>query len=1001
VSCLFKIARYVSFSMLFAFLLSVQGMAASKDDIVSGELLVKFRGGNHSVEANLANYRAAAVVLRNFEIIGWQHVKLPEGMSLRSGAEFYRHSEGIEAVEFNYKRTASVIPNDPQYSAQYALPLIGMPEAWETTTGASNVVIAVIDSGVDYNHEDLEGNIWTNPEEIPDNGIDDDGNGYVDDVHGIDAWDHDSDPMDEGIFNTTFRVYHGTHCAGIIGAVGQNAKGIAGLNWSVKILPLRFIGTENFGSDAGAIECMEYLIQLARRGVPIRAVNDSWGGGLGSRALRESFQAVEEEGIINVLSAGNGPINHDVDPDFPASFGLAGSISVAASDSSDSRASFSDYGANSVHLFAPGVSIASTAAGDKYASFSGTSFAAPHVAGAVGLLYARFPEMAPASIKAAILQSATSVPALSGLVITHGRLNVASALNLAGQSNLPPAVVYFSPLGPRASRGQPIEIGFSQSMDRQSVESAWDVVPSISGVFEWNEENTLLRFLPGTRFAAEEYTVSIRGSARASEGQSLDGNFNALAEGVGLDDFVWKFRLAPANDEFAYPAILGGFQGTFDNSNRGATSEYGEPQIGNLPGDGSVWFSWTAPKSGWISFDTAGTPFNTMLGVYLGGGVSNLGPVAVSWDYGTDPAARVTFEASLGETYFLLLDGQPDWGTGVSQSGTYRLAWSPAAPPLISSVQPPSAALGGIVRLSGKNFSGTTNVSIGGISAEFQVVSDRTVEVRIPANAASGAIVMLAGGGGGADESLLNIESSFRSVSVIPAGSSWKYEDQADVFHGDWLTMGYDDSSWAVATAPLGYGFGLAASPIEFGGNPDRKRITTLFRKTFFIRDASSILSARLRLWRNDGAAVFLNETNVLTSNLSPTFGDDSFAFNEAGIEPEELLVETKIPAGYLHSGLNVLAAEVHQASSYGPDIWFDAALEISELDGPRVQPDGSGESLEISWAIQPPGLVLESTASLNPPHWERVIGLARQENGRNIMTVSKTSDARYYRLKL
>ena len=340
-----------------------------------------------------------------------------------------RRRQGLVAPEGLETRLAlSVAPNDPSFVSQWALggegaagPGLHAADAWATGTGSRSVVVAVIDSGIDFNHPDLAANIWTNPLEIAGNGRDDDGNGYVDDVHGWDFVDNDNVPQDG--------FWHGTFVSGIIGATGDNGLGVSGVCWQVSILPVRFQGNSGMGYAGAAVSALNYVTQLKREGVPIVATNISWGGLLAlsgsiDTAIREQVAA----GITVVAAAGNDGGDTDLVPRYPASFTSDGMITVAATDQADNLAGFSNYGAASIDIGAPGVGILSTSLGGGYGSLSGTSFAAPLVTGTVALLAAARPNAGVASIRAAILGSADPVAALAGKVATGGRVNAFAAL---------------------------------------------------------------------------------------------------------------------------------------------------------------------------------------------------------------------------------------------------------------------------------------------------------------------------------------------------------------------------------------------------------------------------------------------------------------------------------------------------------------------------------------------------------------------------------------------
>ena len=342
-------------------------------------------------------------------------------------------ASGVQYFEPDFVINPTATPNDPNFNRLWGLHNTGQTggvddadidalEAWDITTGSRDVVIAVIDTGIDYTHPDLAANAWQNPGEIPGNGVDDDGNGFVDDVYGYDFVNNDGDPMDDNS--------HGTHVSGTIGAVGDDGVGIAGVNWEVSIMGLKFLSGGGSGSTSDAVRAVNYATMMRRDfGINIVATNNSWGGGGYSQALADAIDAGGNAGILFIAAAGNEGNNNDALPAYPASINSDAIIAVAATDSSNGLASFSNYGATSVDIGAPGVGIYSTTPSNNYASYSGTSMATPHVAGVVGLLAAANPSLTPAEIREAILATSTPIASLDGRVATGGLLNAAAALN--------------------------------------------------------------------------------------------------------------------------------------------------------------------------------------------------------------------------------------------------------------------------------------------------------------------------------------------------------------------------------------------------------------------------------------------------------------------------------------------------------------------------------------------------------------------------------------------
>ncbi|MEY4066471.1 MAG: hypothetical protein RIR26_2679 [Pseudomonadota bacterium] len=308
---------------------------------------------------------------------------------------------------------------DPQISTMYGLSKIGAPQVWPTTSGSSKVLVADIDTGIDYNHEDLINNIWHNPAEIAGDGIDNDANGYVDDVVGWDFRDKDARPFDDNS--------HGSHTAGTIAATGGNGIGVSGVAQQASIMSLRFLGgSQGSGTLEDAVKAIDYATE---NGAQI--MSNSWGGGGYSQSMFDAISRANDKGILFVAAAGNSGTDNDSKAQYPASYELPNVLTVAATDSGDKLASFSCFGLKSVHLAAPGVKILSTVPGDKYASLSGTSMATPHVTGAAVLLKAAYPNMKAKELKDVLMQSVEQLSSLAGKVSTGGRLNISKAFAIS------------------------------------------------------------------------------------------------------------------------------------------------------------------------------------------------------------------------------------------------------------------------------------------------------------------------------------------------------------------------------------------------------------------------------------------------------------------------------------------------------------------------------------------------------------------------------------------
>lgn len=413
---------------------------------VPDEILVQFRAGASRTEKNAARRRLGAehletVVSERQREDGGGNLDLLRIPPGRGIAEAVRGLESDPAVEFaepNWIYHHDATADDPYYTSGSLWGMYGdgssptnqygsqAGEAWGSGhTNCGDVYAGVIDEGFMYAHEDLAANAWTNPFD-PVDGLDNDGNGYKDDVRG---WDFDR--KDNSTYDGT-QDDHGTHVAGTIGATGGNSKGVAGVCWSVKLISAKFLGRAG-GTTANAIKAIDYLTDLkTRHGINIAATNNSWGGGGFSQGLYDAIERANTVDILFIAAAGNGGSdgvgdNNDTTPHYPSSYGNSNIIAVAAITSSGAISSFSNYGFTSVDLGAPGSGIYSTLPGknnsSKYGSYSGTSMATPHVTGAAALYAAGHPLESAAQIKTALLAKAVATPSLAGKCVTGGRLD--------------------------------------------------------------------------------------------------------------------------------------------------------------------------------------------------------------------------------------------------------------------------------------------------------------------------------------------------------------------------------------------------------------------------------------------------------------------------------------------------------------------------------------------------------------------------------------------------
>lgn len=415
------------------------GLTTDFGDYADDSLIVRFRENitpdQFKMGPNITSLPFSVEVGDQYKMLpGLRKLNLPAHVSVESALELLQGNDAILYAEPNYRVHLSSIPDDPLFGEMWGLENEGQTggtydadidalEAWDETVGSGNAIVAVIDTGVNYLHDDLAANMWVNTGEIPGDHQDNDGNGFVDDVHGYDFVNNDGDPNDD--------QGHGTHVAGTIAAVGNNGIGVTGINWNAKIMALKFLDASGNGSTDDAIKAIDYAVANGAK-----LSNNSWGyNGDFSQSLYEAVEAAQNADHIFVAAAGNGNIfgfglNNDTNPFWPANFDLGNVISVAAVDSNDSKPLFSNYGATTVDLAAPGVDILSTVRTGGYGYNTGTSMASPHVAGVVALVQDQHPDWGYAQVVNQVLQSVDPISSMEGITVTGGRLNAARAVGV-------------------------------------------------------------------------------------------------------------------------------------------------------------------------------------------------------------------------------------------------------------------------------------------------------------------------------------------------------------------------------------------------------------------------------------------------------------------------------------------------------------------------------------------------------------------------------------------
>lgn len=434
-----------------------QNSIARSREYAEGRILVQMKSGervsrewSQPLDRVMPVQDVDIMPLGDLALDGLYVMKIAEGLTVEDAVRIAESDPRVEYAEPDYILRPAVVPNDAFFNMQWGLHNtgefggvfgadIGATQVWDVTQGSEDVVVAVIDTGTDLSHPDLQANAWINPLEVSGNGIDDDGNGLIDDING---WNFHGDNNNTGAAGD----FHGTHVAGIIGAVGNNGIGVAGVAWRVKLMALKFInGLEGTTSDA--IRAINYAVNQRKRGENVRVINASWGGPGNSGALRKAINKAGKAGILFVAAAGNGGEDSfgddiDVTPDYPSAWStdVNSIVSVAALDRANDRPNFSNFGHKRVHVGAPGVQVLSTFPGGGYNFLSGTSMATPHVAGVAVLLWTREPGLTPSQIRQRLLASVEPVLALGSRSTTAGRVNAFNAVTSAAPSMPDPGI---------------------------------------------------------------------------------------------------------------------------------------------------------------------------------------------------------------------------------------------------------------------------------------------------------------------------------------------------------------------------------------------------------------------------------------------------------------------------------------------------------------------------------------------------------------------------------
>ena len=674
----------------------VSGQVLTREEMVADHFLVTLdQGQDPALLAEGLGETVASVERVSPDVPLFRvHLATNSLEALPAGLDLAEKQETVLVAEPDYIRQSVLVPNDPKYLDGTLWGLnqssdmdVDAPEGWDVRTTAGSVVVAVIDTGIRHTHQDLLANRWVNSGEILGNQRDDDGNGVVDDVYGMDAYNNDGDPMDD--------QGHGTHCAGTIGGVGNNGIGVTGVAWGVKLMGCKFLSSTGSGTDSDAIRCIDYA-----RSKGAKVLSNSWGGGGASSSLSASIERCRSAGVLFVAAAGNESNNNDSNPAYPASYTADNIVSVAATTRSDGLASFSNFGATSVDLGAPGEGIYSTVSSSDsaYASYSGTSMATPHVAGALAMVAAQFPAESYSSLVNRLLSGTDKISSLTGKTKSGGRMNLAKAL----LASTPP-----TPVRPAndslAAAG--VVAGSAWTLSGSNVDATSEVgepahagsAPAKSVWWTWTAPSTGTCTLTTAGSGFDTVLAVYQGvsvatlTAVASNDNAVTGGVTSVVSFPVTSGLVYRIAVdgksaasgaitlkgsvavpGPTNDAFSRATSVTGASFSVAGSSMGATAEIGEPTHAGQRGGKSVWWNWTAPASGTLTVTTQGSTFDTLLGIYTGTAVQSLTRIGSNDDESSSVrTSRVSLTVAAGMTYRIAVDGYQGAQGSIRLAGTF------------------------------------------------------------------------------------------------------------------------------------------------------------------------------------------------------------------------------------------------------------------------------------------------------------------------------------------
>ncbi len=675
-------------------IITIDGKKAS-----SRGILAKLKNTNHRLESAVLNQTMAQKSLRpkalsqQGGVRGLMHLE-KVGSKTQVGALSSQEAKSLvkelmatglyDYVEPDWIVTTQQVPTDTAFTngALWGLRNTGQNSgtqdvdvnavpAWALTRGSPNVIVGVIDSGIRYTHQDLAANMWRNTREIAGNGIDDDANGYVDDVHGINGITNSGDPMDDN--------NHGTHCAGTIAATANNAGQHVGVAYNVRLMGLKFLSASGSGATSDAIKCINYGVA---HGATI--LSNSWGGGGYSQSLNDAIAAASQAGVLFIAAAGNSATNNDLTPHYPSNYDTANMVSVAAITRTGALASFSCFGRTTVDIAAPGVEILScTATSDtSYASFQGTSMATPHVAGVAALVRSLHPAASMIELKNRLLVAARPLASLQGRILTGGMVDANAALTVAADGVLE---LRASAQSAQLNAGSNAAIYIMVS-DLLPVTGATVTGTLGAGAVVPFLDNGVLPDV-----SANDGTYSANFSVpQALSTVNLSVQASAPSVTAASATFPFTIITPPVNDLFANRVVLAAGSTQTRGSNRLAGSEVGERRNPSTAGGVTVWWEWEAGSSGSFTITTSGSSFDTTMAIYSGTASLTAMNLIGSNDDSSGLTSSVTFNAVTGQRFFIQVDGYSgDVGDIVLN---YPAPVSANSPPVIA-VQPVGAQM--------------------------------------------------------------------------------------------------------------------------------------------------------------------------------------------------------------------------------------------------------------------------------------------------------------------